>query len=145
MQPAELADQLMPWPQIQMMGVGEDDFSAQFFERALRQALDRRRRAHRHEKRLPPRAVWRRQLSTTRTRRIGLGYLKRKAHRPSVSGEEERPAHANHAVSGPNRYSNRECLTALEFLGIRSREAHGQQDQCPNREEIKRLAKGHQP
>ena len=38
-QPAEFSNQLMARPQIKMIGVGEDDARAQFFERFVRQCL----------------------------------------------------------------------------------------------------------
>src|SRR5712692_4905049 len=45
-QTTELADQLMPGPQIEMISVGENDFSAQLFERLLSEGLDARGGAH---------------------------------------------------------------------------------------------------
>src|SRR5262249_34915662 len=50
-QSTELADEFMPRAQIQMVGVGEDDFRAEFFERLIAQCLDGSLRAHRHEER----------------------------------------------------------------------------------------------
>ena len=51
MKPAELADQFVAGTQIEMIGVGEDDFRAELFECFLRQGFDGSLRAHGHEER----------------------------------------------------------------------------------------------
>ena len=56
MQAAKPRDQTVPWPQIEMVRVAENDLRAQLarsqlFQRALRHSLDRALRPHRHEDR----------------------------------------------------------------------------------------------
>jgi len=50
-QPAHAADGFVAGPQVEMIGVGEDDLRAQRFQHVLRNGLDRARGAHRHEDR----------------------------------------------------------------------------------------------
>ena len=90
MQPRELVYGFVPRAQVQMIGIGENDASAQLFERLVAQALDGRLRAHRHEERRLNRPVRGVQNPETRPRRIGFCYFKRKTHTLSVSGEDER-------------------------------------------------------
>src|SRR5690242_4982967 len=112
-----------------MIGVGENDGSAEFLERFLRQPFDRGRRAHRQELRLFYVAVRGRELAPPRRRRIGFLYFKRKTHPTSVSGENRRPPYAAQYVSGPHAECNGERLAALELLRIRGRKPDGQQNQ----------------
>ena len=52
MQPAQLADSLMPRAQIKMIGVGQQDLDAEILGQvALAEAFDRSLRPHRHEDR----------------------------------------------------------------------------------------------
>jgi len=51
MQPAHAADSLMARPQVEVVGVAEDDLRAQLFEHVLGDGLDGAGRAHRHEDR----------------------------------------------------------------------------------------------
>ena len=66
-QAAEFADERMPRPQIQMIRVSKDDLRAERFQRFLRQALHRGRRAHGHEHRRFNHSVRRFQLPEART------------------------------------------------------------------------------
>src|SRR4029077_17766613 len=84
-QTAKLADQLMPRPQIEMIGVGKNDFGAQLFERLLPQSFDARRGANRQKEWRLNHAVRCGQPPAPGTRRIGLGYLKGKVHFASVA------------------------------------------------------------
>src|SRR6266851_3561985 len=69
-----------------MIGIRENDFRAQFFQRALRQSLDGRRRPHRHEKWSLDSPMRRSQSPPSRPSRISFAYLKRKTHTASLSG-----------------------------------------------------------
>src|ERR1700736_4964024 len=73
-----------------MIGVSENDGSAERFERFLRQPLDRGRRAHRQERRGFDDAVRRAQLAPPRRREIRLLNFKRKVHAASVEGRRTR-------------------------------------------------------
>jgi len=57
MQPAHAPDGLVARPQVEMIGVAEDDFRAEAFEHILRHGFDRARSAHRHEDRRFDRSV----------------------------------------------------------------------------------------
>ncbi len=90
MQPAELADEFVARTQIEMIGVCEDNFRAEFFERFLGQGFDGSLRAHGHEERSLDGAVGRGQAAAARAGRIGSSYVKRKTHKPSLSEENPR-------------------------------------------------------
>src|SRR6516225_3776906 len=79
-QAAELANQLVAWAQIEVIGVGQDDAGAQLFERFLRQALDRRGRADGHENRGFDCAMRSREEATAPASRIALLKSERKSH-----------------------------------------------------------------
>ena len=40
----------MPWPQIEMVGIAQDNLGAQLFQDVLRNGFDRPSGAHRHER-----------------------------------------------------------------------------------------------
>ena len=63
-----------------MIGVGEDDARAELFECVLREAFDGGGSADRHEGGRFEYAVGRREFSSARACRVGLGNLERKAH-----------------------------------------------------------------
>src|ERR1700743_2200355 len=48
-QPAQLAYQLMPRPQIEVIGVSQNDLRIQVFQHVLRHGFYRGSRSHRHE------------------------------------------------------------------------------------------------
>src|SRR6266404_4269891 len=107
-----------------MISVGENDRSAELFQRSLCQCFDGRRRAHGHERRRLDDAVRRTQPTPPRSRRrILLLYFKRKTHPKSVSGENPSAANSTNYINGPHAESNREGFAAPEFLRIRGREA----------------------
>jgi len=115
-----------------MIGIREDDRSAEFFQRLLRQRLNGRRGADRHKRRRLNHSMWSAQLpAPRRRRRIRLLYRKRKAHALSVSGENPRPTYAANHINGPHAECNRERFAPPQLLRIRSRKADGQQDQRP--------------
>src|ERR1700732_1597371 len=115
-----------------MIGVGENDRSAELFQRLLRQRLDRRRSAHRHKRRRLDNSVRRTQLPASRgRRRVSLLYFKRKTHPLSVSGENPSPADSTGHINGPHAECNRERFATPELLGIGGREADRQQNQRP--------------
>ena len=58
-QPAEFADQFVPGTQIKVIGIREDDFRAELFERLIAQAYYGGLRAHGHEEGRFDRAVGR--------------------------------------------------------------------------------------
>ena len=91
MQAAELADQLVAGAQIKMIGIGEDDFRAEFFERFIAQAFDGGLRADRQEERRLHHAVRSSEAAAARPERISFQDFKRKTHKPSLS--EENPSH----------------------------------------------------
>ncbi len=84
MQAAQRANALVARPQKKMVGVGEDDLRAEFFELLLSDALDAPRRPHGHECGSVNRAVRRVQSAQTRAARIGLQHFERKRHRHLV-------------------------------------------------------------
>src|SRR5208283_3302995 len=69
-----------------MIGVGENDARAQFFQRVLRETFYRGGSAHRHEYRRFDDSVGSRQLTSSRPRRIAVQNFKRKTHSFSVLG-----------------------------------------------------------
>src|SRR6266481_971838 len=79
-QAAKLADQLVARAQIKMIGVGEDDFRAKFFEGFLRQGFDGSLCANGHEEGRLDGAMRRGQAATARASRIGLRNFERKIH-----------------------------------------------------------------
>ena len=125
MEAAELANQLVARTQIKVIGIGENDARAQFFERVLRKSLDRGGSAHRHEDRRFDYAVRRGQLAAPRSRgRIALQYLKCKTHPSSVSGENKGQSHAHNDVDeeGSERDNERLCIpSAFADLPRRNR------------------------
>src|SRR6266403_4315784 len=86
-QAAELAHKFVAGTQIKMIGIREDDFRAEVFERFLGERFDGGLGANGHEDRSFDGAVRGRQAATTGTGRIGLRYFKGNIHSPSVSGE----------------------------------------------------------
>ena len=95
MQATKLADQLVSRPQIEMIGVSENDFGAQLFERLLSQSLDARSGSNRQKKGRLYHAVWRGQPPAPRPAWISLSYFKGKAHFLSVSGENPGNGHSS--------------------------------------------------
>ena len=70
----------MAGTEIEMIGIGEDNFRAEFFERFLGKALDSGLCAHGHEERRLDRAMRRGEATAARAGGIGLCYLKGKTH-----------------------------------------------------------------
>src|SRR5262245_9515918 len=70
-EPASSSDQLVAGPQIQMIGVAEDDLRTRLFEITVAHRLDASLRADRHERRCLHDAVWRVQLAETRRAVVG--------------------------------------------------------------------------
>src|SRR6266446_1063996 len=90
MQAAELAHEFMAGTQIKMIGIREDDFRAEVFERFLGERFDGGLGANGHEEWGFDGAVWRGQAATAGTGRVGFCYVKRKTHTPSLSEENPR-------------------------------------------------------
>ncbi len=134
--PPSLRTASCPGRRVQMIGIGEDYFSAQLFERFVAQALHARLRAHRHEEGRLHRAVRRVQNAAARTGRIGSCYLKRKTHPSSVSGEDERPSHTAHHPRRPHAECNHIRLPALELFRVYDCKSDGQEYQRPDCEHI---------
>ena len=82
-QAAAARDQVVAGPQIEMIGVAEQDLGAEPLEIAVRDALDRALRADGHERRRLDLAVRRRQHAGARAS-IGVVDLKRKRHMLSL-------------------------------------------------------------
>src|SRR5215467_11701194 len=76
-QPAEIANQLMPGPQIKMISITKNDMCAQLFDRILGHALDRSRRGQRHEDWCFHRAMRRSDAPSARRRRLRFDCEKR--------------------------------------------------------------------
>src|SRR5580658_732756 len=74
-QPAHLADQFMSRTEIKMVGIRKQDLYEKVFQVLLRQALHRRRRAHRHERRCINPSVRSSQPSQARAGRIPRQHL----------------------------------------------------------------------
>src|ERR1700730_17707120 len=68
-----------------MIGVGKEDARAEFFERFMRQSLDRCGGSHRHECWGFDLSVRRGKASAAGAGRIGLLYFKRKIHLRSLA------------------------------------------------------------
>src|SRR5579859_188566 len=144
-QAAEFAHDFMAGAKIQMVSVGENDFGAELFQRLVAQRLYGGLRAYRHEERRLYGTVGSGQHTTPRTGRVGLRYLKRKTHPASVSGEDERPPHADHDERGPHAKSNDVRFRTLELFGRGGCKTDGEQNQNPEREHVKRFAKRDEP
>src|SRR5690349_600880 len=65
-QPASSSDQLVARPQIQVIGVAENDLRASLFQVAMMRRLDAPLRADRHERGRLHDTVWRAQLAEAR-------------------------------------------------------------------------------
>src|SRR5260370_7502185 len=89
-QAAKLADKFVSGAQIKMIGVSENDFSAEVFERFLGKGFDGGLRAHGHEEWSFDVAVGRGQAATPRPGGVGFSYVQRKIHTPSLSEENPR-------------------------------------------------------
>src|SRR5271166_4667307 len=111
-----------------MIGVGENDARAQFFQRVLRETFYRGGSAHRHEYRRFDDSVGSRQLTSSRPRRIALQNFKRKTHSFSVSGENKRPERLDDNKRPPNRKRNDVGFGALQFFRIYGSEPNRNQD-----------------
>lgn len=80
MKAAHSPNQLMPGPQIEMVGVGEQNLNVETFEVLLGLAFDGRGRADGHERRRLDDAMRGRKASQARTGRIGCENLEMKTH-----------------------------------------------------------------
>src|SRR6266852_5653864 len=123
-----------------MIGVSENEFGAELFQRLLRKSLDAGRRTDGQEHRRLDRAVRRRQPPKPPTTRVRYLNVKRKVHALSVSGEDKRPSDSTHHKSCPNRKRDGERLAPLQLFWVGGRESDGQQDQRPDRKNIDGLA-----
>src|SRR6185437_1992632 len=81
-QAAQLADEIMPRPQIKVIGVGQDDLSAQGLELALGHGLDRGPGADGHEAGGLDRAVRQVEASAPPSRAAGEQRKKSAGHAP---------------------------------------------------------------
>ncbi len=93
MQAAEFADQCMSGTKVKMVGVGENDFGAESFERFLSETLDCGGGANGHENRRFDDAMRRSEKATPRAGGIGMLDFERKTHFASVSGEGKSDSH----------------------------------------------------
>ena len=85
-----------------MIGVGENDFRAEFFEGFLRERLDGSLRANGEKKRSLHDAVRRGEAAAARAGGLAFQDFERKTHPPSVSGEDERPTDTTKDENGPD-------------------------------------------
>src|SRR5437762_6094578 len=80
----------MAGTKIKMIGIREDDFRAEFFERFIAQALYGSLRAHREKEWSFDRAMRSAQASAARAGRIGLRHLKGEIHpRPNTREQDK--------------------------------------------------------
>src|SRR5271169_423779 len=143
-----------------MIGVGKNDFCAEFFEGFLREAFDGGLRAHGHEEGSLDGAVRRGEAATARAGGIGLCYFKGEIHLRlhtreqdgqgclscfSVSGEDEGQTYAANHIRGPNAEGDSERLGALQFFWVYSGESNGYENESPKRKNVEGLAKCHEP
>ena len=126
-----------------MIGVSEDDARADFFERVLRKAFDRRGGAHRHEHRRLDDPVRRSQASAARATGIAAQNFEGKIHRSSVSGEDERETNADDDVSREHAERNRVRFCPLQFPGVGGGKPNRNQQGDPDREDIDVLSESH--
>lgn len=136
MQAAKTANQFMAGPQIKVIGVGEDDFRAQLFERLLRKRFDGSLRTDREKKRRLHHPMGCGQAAAPRARRIAFQDFKPKTHPLSVSGEDERPTNAKNDVDGPDSKRDRKGPCALQLSGIHGGKTDRDQDQSPKTEHV---------
>ena len=136
MQAAELADQFMAGAQIEMVGIGEDYFRAEFFEGFLGEGFDGSLRAHGHEEGSLYWAVRRGQKPAPRASRIRFRYFKRKIHPLSLS--EENPRHHGEDQNKGERRSERNSKRFPErrLLRIGGGETNRHEDDGPKREDV---------
>ncbi len=88
---AHRANQLMPRPQIQVIGVAENDLRAKAFEIRLRLAFHRGGRAYRHKRGRFDHSMRGGKTPETRTRRIGGQNFKLKWHPVECSRRVGKP------------------------------------------------------
>lgn len=93
MQAAELADQDLSGAKVKMVGVGENDFGAESFERFLSETLDCGGGANGHENGRFDDAMRRGKKATPRAGGIDMLDFERKIHFASVSGEGKSDSH----------------------------------------------------
>jgi len=133
--------------QIEMIGVGENDFGAQLFERLLPKSLNARSGADGKKKGRLNHAVRRGQPAASRAGGIGLGNFKGKVHSASVARCALDSGHANSTdhIKQPEPEDNRESGTRLNFLGSRRGKSDRHQRQRPNPEEFHGLPQHSEP
>lgn len=151
MQAAKFANEFVAGTKVEMIGVGKDDFRAEFFERFLGKSFNGGLRTDRHEEGSFNRAVRRGQAAAARAGRIGLGNFKRKMHLwlktrkqdrqerlsyLSVSGEDERHSDAHSFVRRPNDEGYSDGPSRFELLGIKGCESDTDQTDNPETEKI---------
>jgi hypothetical protein len=118
MQAAKPTNQLMARTQIEMIGVGENDFRAKLFERFLRERFDRGLSTDGQKERRLHHAVRRGQAATSSPGGIGLQDFKRKTHPLSVSGENPCDAYTKQGEKYVDAGYNSKRLGHGEFLGV---------------------------
>jgi hypothetical protein len=145
MQAAEFADQSMARAKIKMVGIGENDFGAESFERFLGESFDGGGGANGHESRRFDDAMGRGEKATPRASWIGMLDFERKTHFASVSGEDERPERTNDDKAAPDGENDDEGFCALEFSRVHGRKTDGDEDEHPDGKDIDGFAKGNEP
>ena len=90
MQSAHAPDGLVAGPQVEVIGVAENNFSAQRFQHVLRDGFDRAGGAHRHEDRRLDRAVRQMHLSPPPARSGGCRYVEVETHQTILTGQRGR-------------------------------------------------------
>jgi hypothetical protein len=138
MKPAELADQSVAGAQVEMIGVGEDDFRAELFERFLRQGFDGSLRAHGHEEGSLDRAMRRGQAAAPRAGGVGLRYFKGKLHSGSVSGENPGNGGTQQCEKQVDAYNYAGGFWHREFFRVHAMKTDGRQNDGPDNKNIER-------
>jgi hypothetical protein len=145
MQAAEFADQRVAGTQIEMIGVGENDFGAECFECFLSESFDGGGGADRHESRRFQDAMRRGEKATPSAGGFGMLNFEGKTHFASVSGECESDSDTQDHIDEENTENDDEGLAGLELSGIYSGKADGEEHEFPDFKEVDVLAESDEP
>lgn len=140
MEAAQFANQFGAGTKIQMVGVGEDDLSAEGFEGLLRQPFNRAERADGHERRRVNDAVRSLQAAKARAGWVGRQNFKAKRHSPSVSGRQRSNAYLHQNVDHPDEGDPGEPFAKGDFFRAHNRICEGHQSEHPKAKQVERSA-----
>ena len=123
MEAAHAANKFVAGTQIEMIGVAENDFGAEFFEGFIAHAFYGGLRADGHEERSFDGAVRRGQAATPGTV-ICLEDFEVESHFSSLSGEDEGYANTADDKRKPHGKGDSNSADSLEFAGVRGGETN---------------------